>query len=87
MCNREAKKGSEEYEFMMRRLKTYLESQAVEENEPENDDPLFKFDYTNRLENLSISHEDNLKNLRSIRPDIKDKFELISERGKEKKEL
>lgn len=87
VCNREAKKGSEEYEFMMKRLKVYLESQVVEENVTENDGPLFKFDYTNRLENLSISHEDNLKNLRSIRSDIKDKFELISERGKEKKEL
>ena len=87
VCNREAEKGSEPYEFMMKRLKTYLESQAVEENEFENDEPIFKFDYTNRLENLSISHEDNLKKLRSIHTDIKDKFELISERGKEKKGL
>lgn len=87
VCNREAKKGSEAYEFMMKRLKSYLESQVVEENEPENDEPLFKFDYANRLENLSISHEDNLKNLRLIRSDIKDQFELISEREKEKQEL
>ena len=87
VCNREAKKGSEAYEFMMKRLKSYLESQAIEEDEPENDEPLFKFDYTNRLENLSISHEDNLRNLRIIRSDIKDKFELISKRGKEKQEL
>jgi DNA sulfur modification protein DndD len=87
VCNREAKKGSQAYEFMMIRLNAYLESQSVEENEPENDEPLFKFDYTNRLINLSISHEDNLKNLRSIRSDIKEKFELISEREKEKKEL
>lgn len=87
VCNREAKKGSEAYEFMMNRLKSYLESQVVEENEPESDEPLFKFDYANRLENLSISHEDNLKNLRLIRSDIKDKFELISEREKEKQEL
>jgi len=87
VCNREAKKGSKEYEFMMQRLKVYLESQAIEESEPENDEPLFKFNYLNRLENLSISHEDNLKNLRLIRTDIKDKFELISEREKEKQEL
>lgn len=87
VCNREAKKGSDAYEFMMKRLKTYLESQVIEVNEPDKDEPLFKFDYTNRLENLSISHEDNLKNLRLIRSDIKDKFELISEREKEKKEL
>ncbi|KOY84521.1 hypothetical protein AD998_20210 [bacterium 336/3] len=87
VCNREAKKGSEAYEFMMKRLKAYLESQAVEDKEPEKDEPLFSFDYTNRLENLSISHEDNLKNLRLILSDVKDKFELISEREKEKQEL
>src|SRR5690606_37248516 len=62
VCNREAKKGSEAYEFMMNRLKTYLESQVSEDNEPDKDEPLFKYDYTNRLDNLSISHEDNLKN-------------------------
>ncbi len=80
VCNREAKKGSEAYAFMMKRLKTYLESQVVEENEPKKDEPLFKFDYTNRLENLSISHEDNLKNLRLIRTKIKDLFEYNDER-------
>lgn len=92
VCNRSANpNGPDEevkaYNFMMSRLKTYLESQVVKEDEPENDEPLFKYDYTNRLENLSISHEDNLKNLRLIRSDIKDKFELISEREKEKQGL
>lgn len=87
VCNREAKIDSDAYEFMMKKLKTYLESQAVKENEPQSDEPLFKFDYTNRLENLSISHEDNLKNLRSIRSVINDKFELIDARKKEKEEL
>lgn len=87
VCNREAKKGSDAYEFMMSRLKAYLESQTIEDNEPENDKPLFMFDYTNRLQNLSISQEDNLKNLRLIRSAIKDKFELINERAKEKQEL
>ncbi|MCB1115690.1 MAG: AAA family ATPase [Chlamydiia bacterium] len=87
VCNREAKKGSEAYEFMMKRLKVYLESQAVEENEPENDEPLFKFDYTNRLENLSISHEDNMKNLRLIRTKIKELFEFNDARKKNIEEL
>jgi DNA sulfur modification protein DndD len=92
VCNRSANpSGNEEevkaYNFMMARLNAYLESQALEESKNEQDEPLFKFDYTNRLENLSISHEDNLKNLRLIRTDVKDKFELISEREKEKQEL
>ncbi|GGD13609.1 AAA family ATPase [Hyunsoonleella pacifica] len=87
VCNREAKKGSDAYEFMMERLKTYLESQVVDETEDEEDEPLFKLDYTNRLENLSISHEDNLKNLRSIRTKIKELFEFNSDRKKEIEEL
>jgi DNA sulfur modification protein DndD len=87
VCNREAKKGSDEYEFMMKRLRTYLESQANEENEPDKDEPLFKYDYTNRLDNLSISHEDNLKNLRLIRTRIKELFEFNDDRKKTLKNL
>lgn len=87
VCNREAKKGTEAYEFMMKRLKSYLESQNVDESETEKDQPLFQYDYTNRLENLSISHEDNLKNLRSIRTEIKDLFEFNDERKKDIEEL
>jgi len=87
VCNRAAKKGTEAYEFMMKRLKTYLESQVIEENEPENDEPLFKFDYTNRLDNLSISHEDNLKNLRLIRTKIKNLFEYNEARKRDLAEL
>ncbi|QBN17830.1 AAA family ATPase [Flavobacterium nackdongense] len=87
VCNREATKGSEAYEFMMKRLKTYLESQVTEDNEPNKDEPLFKYDYTNRLDNLSISHEDNLKNLRLIRTKIKDLFEFNDNRKKDIEEL
>lgn len=87
VCNREAKKGSEAYEFMMKRLKTYLESQVTEDNEPDKDEPLFKYDYTNRLDNLSISHEDNLKNIRLIRTKIKELFEFNNDRKKDIEEL
>lgn len=85
VCNREAKKGSDPYEFMMKKLKTYLESQVIEENknETEKDEPLFKYDYSNRLDNLNISHEDNLKNLRLIRTKIKDLFEFNDKRKKD----
>jgi DNA sulfur modification protein DndD len=87
VCNREAKKGSEAYEFMMKKLKTYLESQVSEDNDPDKDEPLFKYDYTNRLENLSISHEDNLKNLRLIRTKIKELFKFNDDRKKDIEEL
>jgi DNA sulfur modification protein DndD len=83
VCNREAEKGSEAYKFMMKRLKTYLESQITEDSEPNKDEPLFKFDYTNRLDNLSISHEDNLKNLRLVRTKIKELFEFNDDRKKD----
>ena len=87
VCNREAEKGSDAYKFMMERLKTYLESQAVDDSQDDEDEPLFKVDYTNRLENLSISHEDNLKNLRSIRTKIKEVFQFNDKRKKEIEEL
>lgn len=87
VCNREAEKGSEAYEFMMKRLKVYLESQVVVENDTEKEESLFKYDYTNRLDNLSISHEDNLKNLRLIRNKIKELFEFNDERKKDIEEL
>ncbi len=75
VCNRVAPKDSEAYNFMFNRLQTYLQSQSKQE-EVINDEPLFKKDYTNRLVNLSVSHEDNLKNLREIRTTIKDLFEF-----------
>ncbi|MFN0291343.1 AAA family ATPase [Pedobacter helvus] len=83
VCNREAPKGSEAYNFMFNRLQTYLQSQVKKEEENTNDEPLFKKDYTNRLVNLSVSHEDDLKNLREIRTTIKDLFEFNADRKKD----
>lgn len=78
VCNRVAPKKSEAYNFMFERLQTYLQSQSKEEEI--SDEPLFKKDYTKRLVNLSVSHEDNLKNLRKIRTTIKDLFEFNKDR-------
>jgi DNA sulfur modification protein DndD len=92
VCNRYAHpEGSEEevkaYYFMMSRLKAYLENQTIQENEPKSDELLFKFDYTSRLENLSISHEDNLKDLRFIKNHIIEIFEFNDARKKDIEEL
>lgn len=92
VCNRSANpKGTEEeviaYNFMMDKLRIYLENQVVETNEIIENQQLFKFDYTNRLENLSISHEDNLKNLRLTETKIKELFEFNDERKKDIEEL
>jgi DNA sulfur modification protein DndD len=80
VCNREAKVGSEPYNFMMARLQEYVDSQI---NQPLNEDPnapLFKCDYTNRLVYMSVAHEDNLKNLRNISSNIKELFQFNEER-------
>jgi DNA sulfur modification protein DndD len=78
VCNREAKKGSEAYEFMMTRLKNYLSSQKVEEDEEQEE--LFEFNYTSRLVTLNTIHEDSLKNLREVKKDIKNLFEFNEKR-------
>lgn len=88
VCNREAPEGSPAYQFMMKRLEEYLTSQAhKEEKETSAEGPLFRNDYTNRLVNLSVSHEDNLKNLRAIRTKIKDLFEFNADRKRDIEEL
>ncbi len=88
VCNREAPKGSEPYNFMMARLKEYLTSQAhKEEQSSEPEEQLYKNDYTNRLVNMSVSHEDNLKNLRRVRTTIKELFKFNDARKKDIEEL
>ncbi|MEO5682798.1 MAG: hypothetical protein ABIQ88_09150 [Chitinophagaceae bacterium] len=90
VCNREALKDSDPYKFMMKRLDEYLTSQAHKEEKEEpttSEEPLFKNDYTNRLVNLGVSHEDNLKNLRGVRTKIKDLFEFNADRKKDIEEL
>ena len=90
VCNTEAPEGSKQYEFMIKRLEEYLKSQAYKEEKEEdttNQEPLFKKDYTNRLVNLSVSHEDNLKNLRGVRTRIKELFEFNADRKKDIEDL
>ena len=89
VCNRAAPKDSEPYNFMMKRLKEYLTSQAhkEEDEKSEPDEQLYKNDYTNRLVNLSVSHEDNLKNLRGVRAKIKELFKFNDARKKDIEEL
>ena len=88
VCNRPANpRGSKEeieaYNFMMARLKAYLESQVISENEPDLEETLFVCDYTSRLENLSISQDNDLKRLRLIKSNIKDVFEFNDNRKKD----
>lgn len=87
VCNREAKKDSEAYLFMLKRLENYLKSQEVQKTEENEDEFLFKNEYISLLAYLSRSHEDNLKYLRGIRTKIKDLFEFNKHRKKDIEEL
>jgi DNA sulfur modification protein DndD len=87
VCNREAKKGSEAYDFMMMRLRNYLEMQVAEGRGHINHEELFKHNYANRLESLKINHEDDLVNLRKIRLRITERFEFNKKRQDDLVEL
>ncbi len=78
VCNRPAAKGSEAHQFMLSRLAEYLKSQTPEKESDEK--VLFKSDYTTRLFNLSVTHEDNLAKLRGIKEKIKGHFEFNDKR-------
>lgn len=60
---------------MMTRLKSYLESQEAKE-EQEEPDELYENDYTSRLVSMSTNFEDSLKDIRSVKSEIKDLFEF-----------
>lgn len=80
VCNREAKIGSEPYNFMLARLQEYVDTQIQKEKTEDPPELLFKYDYTNRLVYMSVAHEDNLKNLRNISTNIKELFQFNEER-------
>ena len=87
VCNREAKIGSEAYEFMMNRLKNFLSSQEVKESEEEERKEIFENDYTSRLVVLSTNYENSLKGLRSIKKEIKEIFEFNSQQKQDGADL
>ncbi len=80
VCNREAKVGTEPYNFMMARLQEYVDTQTQQSITEVPLAPLFKYDYTNRLVYMSVAHEDNLKNLRNVSTNIKELFQFNEER-------
>lgn len=83
VCDRPAEEGSDAHNFMTTRLAEYLKSQEPDDNDNDNDQILFEKDYTSRLVNLNVSHEDNLGKLREIRKKISDLFEFNEARRKD----
>jgi DNA sulfur modification protein DndD len=87
VCNREAPRNSEPYIFMMHRLQEYLKTQENNIDDDTIDVPLFQKNFINRLESMSVNHEDDLKHLKSIRQNIQDLFEFNKERKNDIEEL
>jgi DNA sulfur modification protein DndD len=80
VCNTRAEEGSDAYRFMMDKLEAYIESQVADTTDVDSDEILFKYNYINRLENMSISHEDNLKKIRFISSQIQELFKFNADR-------
>lgn len=87
VCNRPAKKGSPEHEFMINRLEEYFASQEPEPKEKKKKSLLFSKDYVSRLVNMSTNHDESLSRLRKIDGDITEFFTFNDARRKELEEL
>lgn len=81
VCNRKAEKGSEAYEFMVNKLKEYL--QSIEPKKDQDEEKLFPYNYIKQLHTKSIQLElsDDINNLFKI---IQDTFDF---NGKMKNEF
>lgn len=77
VCNREADKGSEAYEFMSNRLQEYIE--AVEKDVIQKKH-LFKNNYINSLTKISDSNDENISNIINMESKISDNFEFVENR-------
>jgi DNA sulfur modification protein DndD len=74
VCNREAKKGSESYNYMLNKLEAFIESTRPKNNEPE--EVLFPNNYLRKLDYLSEDLIENSLRLNNIPTEIKDRIEL-----------
>lgn len=82
VCGRPAHKGTKEYEFMVQKLQEALAHKQKQQNTEEED--IFKFNYTEELQHLSISYggpkERSVINRTNV---IQEKLEFIADRTKE----
>lgn len=80
VCNREAKKDSEAYEFMNNRLQEYIESVEKETIERKH---LFKNTYINSLTKTSDNHDEDIAEILKMEGDITDNFEFVEKKKKD----
>lgn len=79
VCNREAKEGTEAYQYMENNLKQFLTSLEPERN-IEEDEVLFKKNYLRSLVNMSTNHDTSILRFRSVIPEIQEKFDFNKSR-------
>ncbi|MBE7689478.1 AAA family ATPase [Tenacibaculum piscium] len=80
VCNREAKKDSEAYQFMNNRLKEYIES--VEKNKTEKK-YLFKSNFINSLTKISDAQDENIAKIIKMEAVISENFKFVDARKKD----
>ncbi len=85
VCGREAKKGSDAYNFMINKLNDYLKS--LETKKEEEYIPIFINNYIDEFENYSHSLGYNKKDLIQLISNIKEDIEFNETRKQEVKEL
>jgi DNA sulfur modification protein DndD len=84
VCNREAKEGTEPYEFMRQRLTDFVETlEPVKEEDEDDREELFKHNYTSKLVALEAKIDNDLLKIRSINQEIGDLVEFNRERKEE----
>ncbi len=92
VCGRKAPKGSDAYEFMLHKLQDYMANmQKVASKkiaEEAKDVPLFKNEYIEELQNLSITLAGNYaKKIYNLKTDISETIEFVEARKKELAQL
>jgi DNA sulfur modification protein DndD len=85
VCNREALKDTEPYNFMMQRLEELLKSQLPQE--AEKDEPLYKHKYLTRIKSTQQNQENNLYQIQTIQSDIRGRFEFNNARKNDLKDF
>ena len=86
VCNREAKKGTDAYNYMEYNLQQFLSSLEPEKN-IEEDEIIFKNNYLKSLVNMATNHDSSILRFRSVIPEIKDKFEFNKSREEDSLKL
>jgi len=88
VCGREAKKGTEAYEFMVNKLKDYMkhlqEQTASLKKQKEEVKPLFKYEYVEELQTLNIAlGGSNARRVFGLPTEILDCIEFVEARRRE----